>query len=587
VFNPPSAVNSAIVETWKNGEKEAEDLLQSQLELHGRIARITENLRKLGQANITAGAVQSRMITLDGYWSKFEEQHELLRSRHADAIKNLDYIKKDYLGTVEESYQVQKGVLLDYLSRINPASQATSSTSARTSPLPRNTLPRIQLPSFAGRYEDWPAFRDLFQSIVGNDNSLSNVEKLHYLKVSLKAEAECLIKNLPTTAENYSRAWKLLTDQYENKRLLVRSCLAKFALLQKMKTESASELRKIINGASSTAGTLESIGRPVSTSEDLFVFFITELLDTRTRREWENSISNSSEPPTFSALKSYLERRLQTLTIVQPSKADAPPHKASDGGNRSARNHHAQKRESSAPARCGLCKKDHLLMLCDDYKKRSAAERKRFVDTELLCGNCLGKHTISNCASKKLCAVCGEKHHTSLHDAFRKAPVEANVGRAALSAYNASRRSSVLLATARVTVSDRFGNPQDARALIDQGSEATIVSERLAQRLRLPRQRTSVTIIGVGGQRTGVARGRISLRVFSRSGDCEVTATALVLPRLTGYSNPASTTLERWSHLRDPDPDLNSTDPVDILLGADIYPTILLEEVHKGTQNQR
>lgn len=89
-------------------EERAEDLLQSQLELHGRIARITENLRKLGQANITAGAVQSRMITLDGYWSKFEEQHEL-RSRHADAIKNLDYTKKDYLGTVEESYLVQKG----------------------------------------------------------------------------------------------------------------------------------------------------------------------------------------------------------------------------------------------------------------------------------------------------------------------------------------------------------------------------------------------------------------------------------------------------------------------------------------------
>lgn len=123
-----------------------------------------------------------------------------------------------------------------------------------------------------------------------------------------------------------------------------------------MKTESASELRKIINGASSTTGTLESIGRPVSTSEDLFVFFITELLDARTRREWENSISDSPEPPAFSALKSYLERRLQTLEIVQPSKADAPSHKASDGGNRSARNYHAQKRDS-APARCGLCKR--------------------------------------------------------------------------------------------------------------------------------------------------------------------------------------------------------------------------------------
>lgn len=52
-----------------------------------------------------------------------------------------------------------------------------------------------------------------------------------------------------------------------------------------MKSESASELRKILHGASSTAGTLESIGHPITSSEDLFVFSIVELLDTRSRRE--------------------------------------------------------------------------------------------------------------------------------------------------------------------------------------------------------------------------------------------------------------------------------------------------------------
>lgn len=78
------------------------------------------------------------------------------------------------------------------------------------------------MPNFTGRYEDWPTFRDLFQSIIGRDGSLSDVKKLHYLKVSLKSDAEALIKNIPTTAENYQRAWTTLSEQFENKRLLVR-----------------------------------------------------------------------------------------------------------------------------------------------------------------------------------------------------------------------------------------------------------------------------------------------------------------------------------------------------------------------------
>lgn len=77
-----------------------------------------------------------------------------------------------------------------------------------------------------------------------------------------------------------------------------------------MKTESVSELRKILYSASSTASTLESIGRPIMSNEDFFVFTVMELLDVHTRREWENSINNSPNPPTYDALKRFLECRL-------------------------------------------------------------------------------------------------------------------------------------------------------------------------------------------------------------------------------------------------------------------------------------
>jgi len=79
-------------------------------------------------------------------------------------------------------------------------------------PMARTTLPRIQLPTFSDKYEDWPAFRDLFKSIIGKDTSTSPVEKLHYLKTCLKGEAELLIRSLTTTDENFERAWKILSD---------------------------------------------------------------------------------------------------------------------------------------------------------------------------------------------------------------------------------------------------------------------------------------------------------------------------------------------------------------------------------------
>ncbi|KMQ86020.1 bel12-ag transposon polyprotein [Lasius niger] len=333
-----------------------------------------------------------------------------------------------------------------------------------------------------------------------------------------------------------------------------------------MKSESA--LRKILHGVSSTAGTLESIGRPINSSEDLFVFSIVELLDGRSRREWENGISDSPNPPTFVLLKRFLEHRLQTLEAIQPVKSESVANKSSESSSRAARTHHVQKRE---PGWCTLCKKDHALMVCDDYKSKMA-HRRQLVDGNHFCANCLGKHKIADCPSKRLCSVCSEKHHTLLHDAFRKVPTEESAEKTSLVAHSSSQRiSTVLLATARIRIVDRFRNIQEVRALIDQGSEATIITEKLAQRLRLPRRHTSIAVFGVGGQQTGVAKGSVSVSVWPRSGKNSVSASALILPRLTVYATSSDASPTEWSHIRGldlADSNLASLDPIDVLLGT-------------------
>ena len=39
-------------------------------------------------------------------------------------------------------------------------------------------LPTLELPNFYGNYKSWISFKQLFQSLILNDNNLSNIQKL-------------------------------------------------------------------------------------------------------------------------------------------------------------------------------------------------------------------------------------------------------------------------------------------------------------------------------------------------------------------------------------------------------------------------
>ncbi|KAL6418020.1 hypothetical protein ACFW04_011103 [Cataglyphis niger] len=415
--------------------RETDSTVRTQMELYGRIARAYENLRKSGSANITIGLVEARLQALEANWAKFEFNHDKLGASW-ESLRDTDYVKKDMLALAEEAYLTQKGMFLDTLRRLRSAERTEAPAAEAPSQPPRTTLPRIQLPQFSGLYEDWPSFRDLFHSFIGKDNSAANVEKLHYLKACLKGEAELLIRSLPTTGENFDRAWKVLTDYYENKRLLVRSYLAKFLSIPRVKGKSSAELRNLYHGVLSTVGSLESIGRPITSGEDLFVHLVVDLLDSRSRREWESAISDKTDSPTYAEVIQFLDRRLHTVESLQPSKPEPSAAKPGVTSGRSPRVLHVRKSEGKRD-RCSLCRQEHYIMLCDAYKAKTASERRQHVERHQLCFNCLGKHKVSDCPSKRTCSFCDARHHSTLHDAYSSETVKSS-----LSASRAAKASA-------------------------------------------------------------------------------------------------------------------------------------------------
>lgn len=85
-----------------------ERLSKSQRELHWRIARTDENLRKAGTTNINDILIRSALTVLEKKWAKFEAQHDRLNEEYGELLEEHTYTTEDFLTTVEMEYLQQR-----------------------------------------------------------------------------------------------------------------------------------------------------------------------------------------------------------------------------------------------------------------------------------------------------------------------------------------------------------------------------------------------------------------------------------------------------------------------------------------------
>ncbi|XP_011053785.1 PREDICTED: uncharacterized protein LOC105145719 [Acromyrmex echinatior] len=349
--------------------KKLQNLQMKQNNLRNRMAQSVSDLEGLGAANITLAAAETCIGLLDGFWAKFEAQHELIIEHLEDAFEESEYNSTRVDNSARVTYITQRSLLLDYVRKL-----------------------KTKEPSSASKTEA--------------------IEKFHYLKTCLEGPAEELIRPLAVTRDNYSRAWELLSEQYENKRELSRSNFFKFTAVAKMKSETEEELNRIFNVVTRVVNDQESIDRPIgSHGFDLLNHLVVELFDPRTRLE--SLSSASSDMPTHKELMNFINKRARTLKA-----AKAKSLKVSDNPSRSAKSHHVKKHTESS--QCVLCKGMHHVMVCEEFKKKSAVDRKAVAKTHRLCFNCLGSHTFAKCQSTRTCSTCKDVRFGDLYRAFLK-----------------------------------------------------------------------------------------------------------------------------------------------------------------------
>lgn len=96
--------------------------------------------------------------------------------------------------------------------------------------------------------------------------------------------------------------------------------------------------------------------------------------------------------------------------------------------------------------------------------------------------------------------------------------------------------SAVLLATARVKVVSHIRETVEARALIDQGSEISLISERLVQLLRLSRSQFSLSLVGIGAQKSNKTRGIVFFKIRPHfEAEFEFPVSVHILPKIIRF----------------------------------------------------
>uniref|UniRef100_A0A182PWX5 CCHC-type domain-containing protein n=1 Tax=Anopheles epiroticus TaxID=199890 RepID=A0A182PWX5_9DIPT len=519
--------------------------------------------------------VATRLERLEKVWYNFEEVQEELEKLEEDNEAN-----EEMRAEIEELYMCVRSDLLRLMSPSNPIDRDEKPVAVMS----QVKLPVIQLPEFAGDFNDWLAFHDTFVSLIDKSIDLSCVQKLHYLKAALKGEAARLIDPILTTEENYNIAWQMLVDRYGNKDLLKKRHIQAILRLTKMSNSSMEALRRTVDEFQRHTLVLEQLGEPVKYLSSFLVELLSEKLDSASLAAWEEAQADKKH--SYNDMIDFLHKRVRLLETLADGGA----------GESSKRLHRVKVSVNAATAarkmeKCVVCGKEgHTIVSCRRFCEFDSKKRQHIVRQQKLCWNCLqGGHFVSNCVSRYGCQACGQRHHTLLHcerDSVTADELAGSVSTMVLANIPQQRNSSdsgsynkVLLTTMVLFVMDANGVHHPVRALLDNGAQPNAISERLSQLMCLPRVRTNVPITGVDGTTTK-ASCEMNVEIRSRFSEFALRLKFLVLSKLTSNTPGATFNTSRWrlpAELPLADPEFHVSGRIDMLIGASHFYTFLKE----------
>ena len=121
-------------------------------------------------------------------------------------------------------------------------------------------LPKLEMPTFTGRPEQWQEFWDTFQSAVHDNGDISDVDKFAYLRRYVSGAAKSSITGFRTTAANYGLAIEALQKRFGKKSIIHQAHVDALLNLQPVYNDwDTARLRKLYDAVECNHRALEAL----------------------------------------------------------------------------------------------------------------------------------------------------------------------------------------------------------------------------------------------------------------------------------------------------------------------------------------
>ncbi|XP_055916401.1 uncharacterized protein LOC129949150 [Eupeodes corollae] len=384
----------------------------------GRLSKLEEDLAtsKAYHEAIIGGGMLEEYLKKDELLVVYDQMYDIYLEYRAELVEAMEKSKTLIAGDV-------------LMGAPPPHSSASSSHSAIR-------LPRIDLPKFDGSYTNWRAFHDRFQALVHKNATLEDIDKLHFLQTCLIGDAHRFMQNIAVESASYEKAWELLEERYNHKRILVHIQMQSLFGQPSLTRETASGLKELLYTTRECLLALENLEVPISSWDTVLIWFLVQKLPSTSQKLWEEKLGNSKDLPKFDAFSEFLETRFRTLEVMGQQELATPTRRKEESSVNSRprfqpstskvlHTKHVVKHQpqkipkhfQTSQVLCKLCNHNkHSLRKCQQFLAMDSVKRREVVRGIHVCENCLTYgHSLQECQSLSRCYFCQQKHHSLLH----------------------------------------------------------------------------------------------------------------------------------------------------------------------------
>lgn len=505
-------------------------------------------------------------------------------------IKTLDpESDSENFDEIDDKYCAVLAKLNALLDALHPDPSASStptrdlSTSMHKNEAKFQRLPRINIKPFSGETSEYMPFINMFNSVVHNNDSLNSCDKLYYLTTYLCGEALDVIKHLPLTPDNYTIALNLLKQRFHNKVKIISHHVNAILDMAALKKPNAVGFRSIATHVKQHLGALQNLQQPISQWDTLLVCVLQKKLDFYSLRAFYTERHNTNDMPSLEELLSFIDNRavaLETATFQKEGLYETKERKYTPTCGTAA----SVMKISKKPVQCKFCNLSHRLYSCTKFKLAASKDRNDFISLNKICKLCLNDHS-GNCKYNFKCQVCKGAHNTLLH---RDSDEHTSTNRTSAQpvALYCNSKTEILLPTAQVLVKCKDGTELAARALLDSGSQVSLISADLLTKVCAKTYKENNSVLGIC-EGINNFNEKAELTISSRLNRFKLNIVCCVVNKITcdlPQFKVDKQKLNLSNVLALADQNFHLSAPIDILLGCNEFfqlvqgPPLLLED---------